>query len=100
MYKICRDTARHGLVTFRLRSQMDDSINTRIPLSFHAVSFGPENRSVVLRRMVQIAQEVENSAPQNSLITRVPSSYAKALDTVSVELFPPSEIDTNVIRFI
>jgi len=67
MYEICRDAARH-----------------RMPLSFHAVSFGPENRSDVLRRMVGIAQEIENSAPHNSLIKSVPSSFTKALDTIDL----------------
>jgi len=52
------------------------------PLSFHAVSFGPENRSAVLRRMVQIAQVAENSAQRAALNTSIPSSYSKALDTV------------------
>jgi len=36
----------------------------RKPLSFHAVSFGPYNE--VLRRMTQIALQVQNSAPTNT----------------------------------
>jgi hypothetical protein len=87
MYDICRDAARHRLVALRLHSHVTDSMNPRMPLSFHAVSFGPENRSTVLRRMVEIAQEVENSTSYNSLIKGVPSSFTKALDTVSVECF-------------
>jgi hypothetical protein len=67
MYDICRDATRH-----------------RMPLSFHAVTFGPENRSDVLRRMVKIAQEVEKGASYNSLIKGVPSSFTKALDTVNL----------------
>ncbi|KAH9029436.1 hypothetical protein EDB85DRAFT_2251894, partial [Lactarius pseudohatsudake] len=67
MYDICRDAARH-----------------RMPLSFHAVTFGPEHRSAVLRRMVEIAQEVENSASRNSLTNVIASSFSKALDTVEL----------------
>ena len=75
--------------------------NNRAPLSFHAVSFGPENRSAVLRRMVGIAQDAENSAPRTGLPnTSIPSSYSKALDTVSAEWFLLSEIDNTFIRFI
>jgi hypothetical protein len=58
------------------------AVSRGAPLSFHAVSFGPENRSAVLRRMVQIAQVTENSAPRTALNSSVPSSYSKALDTV------------------
>ncbi|KAI9450262.1 hypothetical protein BJY52DRAFT_1175724 [Lactarius psammicola] len=67
MYDICHDAARH-----------------RMPLSFHAVSFGPERRSAMLCRMVQIAQEVENTASRNSLISGIPSSFTKALETVEL----------------
>lgn len=65
MQDICRAAVRHGM-----------------PLSFHAVSFGPDERSAVLRRMVQIAQEVERNAPRNPLTDSIPSSYTRALDTV------------------
>jgi hypothetical protein len=74
--------------------------NDRAPLSFHAVSFGPENRSAVLRRMVGIAQDAENRAPRTALSTITPSSYSKALDTVSAEWFQPSGIDNSIIRSI
>jgi hypothetical protein len=89
-----------GLYLFLLHLLVTYSINARLPLSFHAVSFGPDERSAILRRMVEIAQEVESSAPQNSLANRIPSSYTRALDSVSVERFQPSEIDTNFIRSI
>jgi len=85
MYNICRAALTRGFVVLSLHSQMTDSTNFRTPLSFHAVSFGPENRSAVLRRMVQVAQEVEQGAPPNSLSKGVPSSYSKALDSVSIE---------------
>jgi hypothetical protein len=55
------------------------------PLSFHSVSFGQENTSASLRRMAQIALEVQNSAPRDPLApaaATVLSSYAEALDTV------------------
>ncbi|KAI1789533.1 hypothetical protein LXA43DRAFT_1153915 [Ganoderma leucocontextum] len=52
------------------------------PLSFHAVAFGPY--SGVLQRMAQIAQDVENRAPQDAvnLQNHVPSAYHEALNTV------------------
>ena len=101
MYEICRDAAYHRLVAPRLNIPRTDSINARMPLSFHAVSFGPEHRSDVLRRMVDIAQEVESSVSQNPLVKKsVPSSFAKALDTVSVEWLQRSEIDIDLIRSI
>jgi len=65
MYDICRNAVRHGM-----------------PLSFHSVSFGQAFNSYLLRRMVDIAQEVEKSAPRNSLTNNIPSSYTEALDTV------------------
>ncbi|KIM92371.1 hypothetical protein PILCRDRAFT_417 [Piloderma croceum F 1598] len=55
------------------------------PLSFHAVSFGQDSTSSSLRRMAQIAQEVQNNAPRDPLApaaATVSSSYAEALDTV------------------
>jgi len=55
------------------------------PLSFHAVSFGPQRSSTSLRRMADIAIEVQNNAPRDPLAPAaalVASSYAEALDTV------------------
>ena len=101
MYEICRDPAYRKLVALWSHLQTTDDINDRIPLSFHAVSFGPERCSDVLRRIVDIAQEVENSVSHNPLIIKsVPSSFAKASDTVSVEWLRRSEIDINLIRSI
>lgn len=63
----------------------------RKPLSFHSVSFGQDNTSASLRRMAQIALEVQNSAPRDPLApaaATVLSSYAEALDTV--RSFPPN----------
>ncbi|KAI0058500.1 hypothetical protein BV25DRAFT_1964893 [Artomyces pyxidatus] len=55
------------------------------PLSFHAVSFGPDSTTSSLRRMAQIALEVQNNAPRDPLLpatATVPSSYSQALDTI------------------
>ena len=97
MYEICGDAAGHRSVTLRLHSEVTDSVNPRMPLSFQAVSFGPELRSTVLSRMVEIAQEVENRA-RNPLIKSVPSAFTKALHSVGVKFFLPSEIDIDFIR--
>ena len=61
-------------------------VNARRPLSFHAVSFGQDAASSSLRRMADIASEVQTTAPHDPLIpaaAKVPSSYTEALDTVS-----------------
>ena len=61
--------------------------NARRPLSFHAVSFGQDAQSSSLRRMTEIALEVQNNAPHDPLLpaaANVPSSYTEALDTVSL----------------
>ncbi|KAI0751604.1 hypothetical protein C8Q80DRAFT_1158354 [Daedaleopsis nitida] len=52
------------------------------PLSFHSVAFGPSTGT--LRRMAQIARDVESRAPPDPLNPHagVPSSYTEALDTV------------------
>ncbi|SJL03909.1 uncharacterized protein ARMOST_07266 [Armillaria ostoyae] len=53
------------------------------PLSLHTVSFGPYN--AVLRRITQIALDVQNNAPPDPNAheaARVDSSYAEALDSV------------------
>ncbi|KAJ6519114.1 hypothetical protein C8R45DRAFT_851769, partial [Mycena sanguinolenta] len=55
------------------------------PLSFHAVSFGSAAQSSVLRRMAQIALEVQTNAPRDPLTpaeATINSSYSEALDTV------------------
>jgi len=55
------------------------------PLSFHAVSFGTDKYSQTLRRMAQLALEIQNNAPRDPLLhadSTIPSSYTTALDTV------------------
>ncbi|KAG1720811.1 hypothetical protein EDB19DRAFT_1646869 [Suillus lakei] len=56
-------------------------------LSFHAVSFGPDRSSSSLRRMTQIALDIQNNAPRDPLAppaATVASSYTQALDTVQL----------------
>ncbi|KAG1809694.1 uncharacterized protein BJ212DRAFT_1484392 [Suillus subaureus] len=56
-------------------------------LSFHAVSFGSDTTSTSLRRMTQIALDIQNNAPRDPLApatATVASSYTQALDTVQL----------------
>ena len=58
-------------------------------MSFHAVSFGPEGSSTYLRRMADIALDVQNNAPRDPLApatATVLSSYTQALDTVRANI--------------
>jgi hypothetical protein len=87
IFDICRGAVRQGFVVDLLYLPVIDySINSRRPLSFHAVSFGHDAASSSLRRMAQIALDVQqNNAPQDPLLpatASVPSSYTEALDTV------------------
>lgn len=52
----------------------------RMPLSFHSVAFGPSNQN--LRRMAQIATDVQNSVRADPMNPVVPSSYTEAIDSV------------------
>ena len=89
VYKFCRSASSRGFVYSIVRplSTTTDYANAvRRPVSFHAVSFGPDSSSTYLRRMAQIALEVQNDRVNNSLHpteANVPSSYTEALDTVS-----------------
>jgi hypothetical protein len=68
MYKMCRSASSQGR-----------------PISFHAVSFGADSSSSSLRRMAQIALEVQNDRvndPLHPAAANVASSYTEALDTV------------------
>jgi hypothetical protein len=83
---LCRSAVRLGFVVIPLNIGLNTDKLSRKPLSFHAVSFGQDNTSSSLRRMAQIAQEVQNNAPRDPLAlaaATVSSSYAEALDTVS-----------------
>jgi len=60
-------------------------MNARRPASFHAVSFGHDAASSSLRRMAEIALDVQNNAPRDPLLpanANIPSSFTEALDTV------------------
>jgi hypothetical protein len=87
MYDLCRDAVRQGLVDLHSYSYFPaDKSNARKPLSFHAVSFGQDSTSSSLRRMAQIALEVQYTAPHDPLLpaeAKIPSSYTEALDTVN-----------------
>ncbi|CEL64063.1 hypothetical protein RSOLAG1IB_11047 [Rhizoctonia solani AG-1 IB] len=56
------------------------------PLAFYSVSFGPEHSSTPLRDMVQIAQEIYASAPQDttSNIQRDSCAYYNAMDEIQL----------------
>ncbi|KAH9166548.1 hypothetical protein EDB89DRAFT_2232826 [Lactarius sanguifluus] len=75
---LCRSAIQHGK-----------------PLSFHAVFFGPDGESSssssdsdqnspvsTLRRMVDIAREIQNRAPPDPLLPTAATSFNTALDTV------------------
>ncbi|KAI0250894.1 hypothetical protein BJV78DRAFT_1275616 [Lactifluus subvellereus] len=65
---VCRSAIQHGK-----------------PLSFHAVSFGEDDSAATLRRMAELALEVQNEAPRDPLLpttANIPSSFATALDSV------------------
>ena len=58
----------------------------RKPLSFHSVSFGEDASTTTLRRMADLALEIQNNAPGNALLptaANIPSSFTTALDSVS-----------------
>jgi hypothetical protein len=62
---------------------------SRKPLSFHAVFFGQDSRARTLRRMAQLALEIQNDAsddPSFPATARIPSSFTTALDTVSTRI--------------
>ena len=85
-YDFCRGAVRQGFVDLHLKRYFTNDAYARRPLSFHAVSFGQDATSSSLRRMAQIASEVQNNAPHDPLLppaANVPSSYTEALDTVS-----------------
>lgn len=84
----CCYIARVSMYSFAHFPLIHERIDfSRKPLSFHAVSFGPSNQC--LRRMAQIAREVELTAPRDPLLpanSHVESSYAEALDSVGLNL--------------
>ena len=89
---LCRTAVRLGCVSFFQCNAVTD-FGQRTPLSFHAISFGPDSSSSSLRRMANVALGIQNNAPRDPLrpaTASVPSSFAVALDTVSKnQLDPP-----------
>ncbi|KAJ7763628.1 hypothetical protein DFH07DRAFT_1059276 [Mycena maculata] len=68
-----------------VRSLSRNAVALGKPLSFHSVSFGSASQSAILRRMAQVALEVQNGAPRDPLVpaeATINSSYSEALDTV------------------
>lgn len=87
IFDLCRSSLIRGFVDSLLARFLGpaDDANNRRPLSLHAVSFGQDASSASLRRMAQIALEVQNNAPHDPLlpaVANVPSSFNEALDTV------------------
>jgi hypothetical protein len=84
---LCRSAVRLGFVAcFIVELATCDTISSK-SLSFHAVSFGPDGSSTSLRRMTQIALDIQNNTPRDPLAPAaavVASSYTQALDTVRV----------------
>ena len=65
----------------------------RKPLSFHTVSFGQEASSSTLRRMAELALEIQEDALRTHMLPTLPSSFSTALDTVSI-LTPSIKVST------
>ena len=85
IFDVCRSAVRQGFVKFWSPRLPSNDVDTRRPLSFHSVSFGRNTSSSSLRRMAQIALQVQNNAPQDPLrpaAAAIPSSYTEALDSV------------------
>jgi hypothetical protein len=57
-------------------------LSHRRPVSFHAVSFGPSNE--VLKQMVELANQSENSVERDPDHPIVPSKYHEALTSVEL----------------
>lgn len=86
-----------GRILAELRPVADSVI--RKPLSFHAVSFGPDRASSSLRRMAQIALDIQRNAPRDPLTpaaAMVESSFSVALDTVRISVLLCSDISMTV----
>ena len=83
MYGLCRSAVRAGYAYLIHVLDAQSHQNFRSSLSFHAVSFGMQTRAGSLRRMVQIATEIHDTAPRDPLVPfSNPCSYSEALDTV------------------
>lgn len=84
---LCHSAIRLGsvIVFFTSQVQWNGLLVPRKPLSFHSVSFGPDSTSTSLRRMAQLALQIQNNAPRDrGHATSIPSAFTAALDTVSI----------------
>jgi hypothetical protein len=86
-----------GMATATYVPTMIDNF-VRKPLSFHSVSFGEDASSTTLRRMADIALEIQNNAPRGVVLpaaANVPSYFTTALDTVSTPAFGVDMLQNN-----
>lgn len=63
--------------------------SSRKPLSFHAVSFGPDASASTLRTMADLALGIQDTGsydPLGPAAETVPSSFTTALDSVSARV--------------
>ena len=103
VYDICRSAVRQGFVNFRFLLMKANDSDVRRPLSFHAVSFGHDATSTSLRRMAQIALEIQGNAPRDPLLpatANIPSSYTEALDTVRLNPSCLLGVDIDLFSFL
>ena len=103
VYDICRSAVRQGCAKFRFLLLETNNSDVRRPLSFHAVSFGHDAFSISLRRMTQIALEVQENAPRDPLLpaaANIPSSYTEALDTVRLHSSYLMGTDMDLFSFL
>jgi hypothetical protein len=85
VYRLCRMATSLGYVQRLHIIVLIIKTCYRKPLAFHAISFGQEYSSGVLKRMATIAKEVYEEAPAEASphAGPTPCSYHSALDTVS-----------------
>ena len=83
MYDLCRSAVTAGYAYLIHVLDAQPQRKSRSGLSFHAVSFGIQARAMTLRRMVQIATEIYDTAPRDPLPPlNNPCSYSEADSTV------------------
>ena len=81
----CLSLCRSAWVSGDFQYLVDGLPVGRNPLSFHSVSFGLDEETSSLRRMTEIALEIQNNAPRSRglVATSIPSSFTVASNTVS-----------------
>jgi hypothetical protein len=81
---LCFTTVQLGCVVF-FQCELVTGLFTRMPRSFHTAPISPDASSFMLRRMAELALEVQNNAPRDPLrppTMSMPSSFSVALDSV------------------